>query len=225
MSSDLLTTPAVLDYVRQMSTAVDPHVAALIDRTFAERAETAGMAVTAHEAALLTLLARTRGTRRALEIGTYTGVGALALAQGVGPAGTVVTLDIDAGPQEALGRPAWRDAGVEDRIDARIGDAHDTLAALGDDERFGLVFLDADKAGYVDYYELALPHLEPDGILLADNVLWSGAAADEDADETGSLQAIRAFNAHVAADTRVDALMLPLADGITLVMPRSPHTR
>jgi caffeoyl-CoA O-methyltransferase len=115
-----------------------------------------------------------------------------------------------------IGRPHWEAAGVAEHIELRLGPALDTLQSLPREATFDLAFIDADKPNYVAYYEELLPRMRANGLLIADNVLWSGAVVDAKANDD-NVTAIRAFNDHVAADTRVEKVMLPVSDGITLV--------
>jgi caffeoyl-CoA O-methyltransferase len=119
----------------------------------------------------------------------------------------------------SVGRPYWERAGVADRIELRIAPALETLQALPGDPRIDLAFIDADKGGYIAYYEELLARLRPGGLILVDNVLWSGRVVDPEATDEDTV-AIRAFNDHVAADERVDSVMLPVADGLTLLRKR-----
>ena len=119
----------------------------------------------------------------------------------------------------AIGRAAWEQAGVADRIDLRIAPALDTLRALPADATFDLVFIDADKPNYAGYFDAVLPHVRPNGVILADNVLWSGNVVKPEVDDENT-RAIRAFNDRVAADDRVEVVMLPIADGLTIARKR-----
>jgi caffeoyl-CoA O-methyltransferase len=154
--------------------------------------------------------------RRVLEIGTFTGYSSICMAAALPPDGRIVTLDINEETTEIARRYAT-EAGVVDRIDYRLGPAKDILPAV--DGPFDLVFIDADKEGYVGYYEAALPMLADNGLMIADNTLWSGRVVDEDAD--GSTRAIQLFNEHVRADDRVESAMLTVRDGMTLIRRRS----
>jgi caffeoyl-CoA O-methyltransferase len=119
----------------------------------------------------------------------------------------------------SVGRRYWSKAGVDDRIELRIAPALDTLRALPRDETIDFAFIDADKPNYRNYYEELLPRLRRDGVIAVDNVLWGGAVLDEAAEDENT-QAIRAFNDFVAGDDRVDTVMLPLSDGLTLLRKR-----
>jgi caffeoyl-CoA O-methyltransferase len=153
--------------------------------------------------------------RRVLEVGTFTGYSSICMASALPAGGRVVTLDVNEETTEIARRYAT-EAGVVDRIDYRVGPASELLRGL--DGPFDLVFIDADKDGYVDYYEAALPLLADGGLILADNVLWSGRVVSEP--DSDSTRAIQRFNEHVRADDRVDTVMLTVRDGITLIRRR-----
>lgn len=150
-----------------------------------------------------------------LEIGTYSGYGALSMAGALPAGGRIVTCELD--PERvAFARRHIDGAGYGDRIDVRQGPALDTIASLAGP--FDLVFVDADKGGYRDYYEAVLPKLSRRGLIVVDNVLWSGRVAQPPADDdSDATRALRAFNDHVAADERVVNVMLSVRDGVTLV--------
>jgi predicted O-methyltransferase YrrM len=167
------------------------------------------------EGRFLELLVRFSGARRALELGTFTGYSSICMASALPDGGRLVTCDVDERAVEIARRYAT-EAGVVDRIDYRVGPALETLREL--DGPFDLVFIDADKGGYVAYYEAVLPKLAERGLIAADNVLSSGRVLDEDPD--GMARAIVAFNEHVRNDRRVVAVMLTVRDGITLIQKR-----
>lgn len=165
------------------------------------------------EGALLAWLVRLTGARRVLEIGTFTGYSALAMAEALPADGSVVTCDID--PEHARIAQSFFDRSPHGKkIKLRLGPALETLAALPTDAQFDFVFIDADKENYSKYYEAILPRLKPGGLLVADNVLWSGRVLKP---ETPADRAIAAFNECVRADARVECLMLPVRDGVLLV--------
>ncbi len=158
--------------------------------------------------------------RRALELGTFTGYGALCLAEGLAEGGVLHTIEVN--PEVVwLARKYFAEAGMNDRIRLHVGDAFEVVPALGGD--FDLVFLDAGKRQYEAMYELVLPRVRPGGFVLADNVLWSGkvVVGHDDADT----RALDAFNKKVAADPRVECLMLPVRDGLTLVRKKERAVR
>ena len=176
------------------------------------------MQVAPEQGAFMTLLARAIGARRAIEIGTFTGYSALCLARGLPDDGTLICCDVN-DEWTSIGRRYWEKDGVASKIDLRIGPALETLRSLPRDEAFDLAFIDADKPAYIDYYEELMVRLRPGGLILVDNVLWSGRVADPAADDEQT-RAIRAFNDRVASDARGDCVMLPISDGLTLVRKR-----
>jgi caffeoyl-CoA O-methyltransferase len=153
--------------------------------------------------------------RRVLEIGTFTGYSSVSMALQLPDDGRIVSLDVNEGTT-AVARRYAEEAGVADRIDYRVGPALEELDRL--EGPWDLVFIDADKPNYVNYYEAVLPKVADDGFIVADNVLWSGRVVEDGGDE--STRAIKAFNDHVAADERVECLMLTVRDGMTLIRPR-----
>jgi caffeoyl-CoA O-methyltransferase len=167
------------------------------------------------EGRFLELLVRLTRARRVLELGTFTGWSSIAMASALEPGGTVVTCDVDPEAQEIARRYA-EEAGVADRIDYRLGPGLETMQTL--EGPLDLVFIDADKEGYLDYYEAALPMLADGGLIVADNVLWSGRVAEDDPDER--TRTIMAFNDHIRNDERVVAVMLTVRDGMTLIRKR-----
>ncbi len=190
---------------------------ALIDETHA-LGSISIMQISPEQGAFMTLLARILGARRAIEIGTFTGYSALCLARGLPEDGELVCCDVSE-KWTNIGRPYWERAGVAHKIDLRIAPASATLADLPRKPSFDLAFIDADKSGYVDYFEALLPRMRTGGIILVDNVLWMGAVIAPENDEEDTV-AIRRFNDFVAADPRVDCVMLPIADGLTLLRKR-----
>jgi caffeoyl-CoA O-methyltransferase len=210
-------SPEVHDYVVAHGTPPDAIQRALIEETRALGALSA-MQIAPEQGAFMTLLARAIGARRAIEIGTFTGYSALCLARGLPEDGEIVCCDVNA-DWTAIGRPYWEKAGVAHKIDLRIGPALETLGSLPAAPPFDLAFIDADKPSYPDYFEAILARLRPGGVILVDNVLWMGRVADPEVDDDQT-RAIRAFNDRVAADPRVDCVMLPIADGLTLLRKR-----
>ena len=168
------------------------------------------------EGQFLGWLVRLSRAKRVLEIGTFTGYSSISMALALGDAGRITSLDVSE-ETTAVARRYAEEAGVADRIDYRVGDALAELERL--EGPFDLVFIDADKPNYVNYYEAVLPKLADDGFIVADNVLWSARVIEEDGDE--STKAIKAFNDHIAADDRVECLMLSVRDGMTLIRRRA----
>jgi len=167
------------------------------------------------EGQFLATLVRLSGARRILEFGTFTGYSSISMASALPPDGRIITCDVD--PEAtAIARRYIDESGHGDKIEIRLGPALETIETL--EAPFDLVFIDADKPNYRAYYEAALPLLADDGLIIADNVLWSGRVVEEDGDE--STRAIKEFNEHVRADSRVVSVMLTVRDGMTLVQKR-----
>ena len=166
----------------------------------------------------MTVMARLLGASRAIEVGTFTGYSSLCIARGLSEGGVLIACDIS-DEWTAVARRYWDRAGIADRIDLRIGDAKQTLRGLPPEPVFDLAFIDADKTGYLTYYEEILSRLRPGGVILVDNVLWSGRVADASVADDDT-NALREFNDRIAADDRVDTVMLPLSDGLTLARKR-----
>lgn len=179
----------------------------------------AGMQIGHDQALFMESMARAMGALRAVEVGTFTGYSALALARGMGPEGRLLCCDLSE-EWTAIARHHWDQAGVADRIDLRLGPALDTLRSLSATEHLDLAFVDADKEAYLDYYEEILLRLRPGGVLLADNTLWGGRVLDPAVTDADTV-AIRAFNDALAADDRVRAVVLTIGDGVTLAQKRS----
>jgi caffeoyl-CoA O-methyltransferase len=209
--------PEIHDYLVSHGTPPDEIQLGLIEAT-QQLGGISLMQVAPEQGAFMTLLARSIGARRAVEVGTFTGYSALCLARGLPEDGLLICCDVSE-EWAVIGRPFWERAGVADRIDLRIGPALDTLRALPAADDLDLAFIDADKPSYPDYYEELLPRLRTGGLILVDNVLWSGRVADPAADDPQTV-AIRKFNDKVAVDTRVDCVMLPISDGLTLLRKR-----
>jgi len=165
------------------------------------------------EGAFLSFVVYLARPKLVLELGTFTGWSSIAMASALPPGGKIVTCDVNA-DTNAIARRDAEEAGVADRIDYRLGPGLDTIASL--DGPFDLVFIDADKPNYVNYYEATLPLLAANGLMVVDNTLWSGRVADPQEDDE-SVQAIRALNDRVRDDPRVDNVLLTVRDGMNLV--------
>ena len=208
----------ILNYVARHVSEPDPLQHALRAETRERTGRASGMQIGDDQAVLMEMLARAIGARRAIEIGTFTGYSALAVARGMGPEGRLLCCDVSE-EWTAIARSYWQRAGVADRIELRIGPALDTLTGLANDESFDLAFVDADKTAYLDYYEALVPPLRPSGLLLVDNTLQRGRVADSSADDA-AVRSMRKFNDRVTADPRVQSVLLHIGDGVTMIQKR-----
>ncbi|CAN5803175.1 O-methyltransferase [soil metagenome] len=211
-SQQVVMDDMVLDYLLDHSTPLPSQAESAIER--ARELGLPSMHVSPDQAVLMRFLTRLMGARSVLEIGTFVGLSALVLAEAVGPDGRVLCLD-RSDDWTSHARRLWTDAGVDDRVELRIGDAHDLVRGLGDSDVFDVVFIDADKSGYLDYLEEVTPRLRTGGLMMIDNTLWSGRVASDD-DSSNDTEALRVFNAHLADDGRYDVAMTAVGDGLTL---------
>jgi caffeoyl-CoA O-methyltransferase len=210
-------TPELHGYLVQHGARQDE----LLRRLAAETAELGGIAimqVSPEQGALMRLLVRSINARRALELGTFTGYSAICIARGLPDDGLLVTCDVSE-EWTGIARRYFEQAGVAERIDLRLGPALDTLREMPDDEPFDFAFIDADKVGYLDYYEETLRLLRPGGLAMIDNVLRGGRVVEPDPDDEGD-RVVLELNQRVAADERVEMAMLGISDGVTLVLKR-----
>lgn len=181
----------------------------------------AQLAIMPEEAGFLDLLVRITGAKTIVEIGVYAGYSTLALAQALPDDGKLVAFERDVRFPK-VGMPYWAEAGVDHKIDLRMGEAeiglNDLLLEVGPNS-FDFAFIDADKARYMYYYEKCLKLVRPGGVICVDNVLWYGRVVDE-TDTTHQTEAIRVINKHIQADARVEMSMLPIGDGLTVVLKK-----
>jgi caffeoyl-CoA O-methyltransferase len=208
-----LLTADLAEYLVAHGTPPDPVQQALIAET-AALGPIAGMQVSPEQGAFLTLLTRAIDARHAIEIGTFTGYSSIAIARGLRDGGTLVCCDVSE-DWTGIARRYWDRAGLTDRIELRLAPALDTLAALPPEPRFDLAFIDADKPSYWSYFEALLPRVRTNGLIAVDNVLWGGAVLDAAATDENTL-AIKQFNDLLARDDRVEKVMLPISDGLTI---------
>ena len=181
----------------------------------------ARMQISPEQGQFMALLARLLGAKRCLEVGVYTGYSSLSIALALPPEGRIVACDLSE-PWTAIARRYWKEAGVEHRIDLRLGPALatlDSLLANGEAGGYDLAFLDADKEEYVAYYERALRLVRAGGLVIVDNTLWSGRVADPEVADADTV-ALRHFNEHLHRDERVDLSLVPIGDGLTLARRR-----
>jgi caffeoyl-CoA O-methyltransferase len=215
MGDQVLVTGELHDYMLDHGMPLDAVARDLVEETRA-LGGVSRMLTTADQAALLTTLTRLVSARRAIEIGTFTGFSALAIARGLPADGSLICLDVSE-EWTSIARRYWERAGVADRIELRIGDAHASAAELPMEPLVDLAFVDADKAGYIDYFEQLVPRIRSNGLLLFDNTLAGGRVVGEHEDEPVDR---KEFNAHVARDERVDVVILGIGDGLTLARKR-----
>lgn len=213
-----IVNPALNDYLLAHCSPPDELLRELAEETRAITGDSAGMQISHDEGAFLELLVRLTGVRNAIEIGVFTGYSSLCIARALAPGGRLVACVVSE-EWTAVAHRYWERAGVADRVDLRIGPALETLRSLPPDPVVDFAFIDADKVGYPDYYEEVVRRLRPGGLVVLDNVLRKGQVVDpawqEDADV-----AIRQVNDAVVADDRVDSVMVPLRDGVTLARRR-----
>ena len=208
----MIVAPEVEAYAERCTTFAPDHLAALHEETRGTQ-ECPQMLSGTVEGRLLETLVWATGARTVLEIGTYTGSAAQFMAAALPEGGRVLTCELD--PERAAFARRHMDAGPHgNRIEILVGPALESIADLGTE--LDLVFIDADKAGYVDYYDAVLPKLAPRGLIVADNTLFAGEALDPP-DPEGNAAAIARFNAHVAADPRTVQVLLTVRDGVTLI--------
>jgi caffeoyl-CoA O-methyltransferase len=208
---------ALAEYVVAHRTPDDEVLVALREET-ARLGKRASMQIAPDQGTFLNLLVAALEAREALEVGTFTGYSAICIARGLAPGGRLLCCDVSE-EWTAVARRYWKKAGLEDRIELRLGPALSSIESLPREPRFDFAFIDADKPGYRAYYEEILPRLRPGGLLAADNVLWGGDVINRRKKDEDTL-ALRAFNEHVAADRRVQSVILPVADGLTLARKR-----
>lgn len=208
---------ALQSYVDAHSSAPDEVQRRLISDTEA-LGSAAGMQISPEQGTLLSMLVGMLRPAFAVEVGTFTGYSSLAIARALPPGGRLLCCDVNE-DWTAMARAAWAEAGVDDRIELKVAPAIDTLRALPTDTVVDFAFIDADKGSYTSYYEEILARLSPDGMIAVDNTLWSGAVVDE-TDTSADTVALRAFNAHVAADDRTVQVITPIGDGLTLIRRR-----
>ena len=205
--------PAVADYLAAHTTAPSEVEQRLIGET--QRLSAAGMQIGHPQAQFMAMLTRLLQPRLVVEIGTFTGYSALVVARELRGDGRLIACDVSEEWTD-IAKPYWVEAGVADRIDLRIGPAAETIAAFEPGTAVDLAFIDADKPGYVGYFEQLVPMLSRRGVILVDNVLWDGRVVDE-TDQSRDTVALRAFNDHVLADDRVQVALLPVGDGLSMI--------
>ena len=203
-------------YVVAHAPTPDPVVADLVAETRSALSDQANMQIAPEQAPFLQILTRALGVRQAVEVGTFTGLSALSIARGLADGGKLICCDISEA-YTSVARRYWARAGVDDRIELRIGAAADTLAAMPTEPHLDLAFIDADKTGYPAYWSEIVPRMRKGGVILVDNVLRGGRIVNRPPTNEDDAAMI-SFNDMVAADDRVQAMIMPFADGITLAL-------
>jgi caffeoyl-CoA O-methyltransferase len=213
-----IVDPAVSDYLLTHCTPPDALLRELAAETARAFPGPAGMQVSHDEGELLTMLTRLVGARRAVEVGVFTGYSSICMARGMPADGHLLACDVSE-QWTSVARRYWKRAGLEERIELRLGPALDTLRTLPDEPVLDLAFIDADKGNYPLYYSELVSRLRPGGLLILDNVLMGGEVLDP-AVADGSVAAVRRTNEIIVGDDRVESVMLPVRDGVTLVRKR-----
>ena len=206
----------VYDYLRDVSLRESELMTELREETAG--LEMAMMQIAPEQGQFITLLVQLLGVRRAVEVGTFTGYSALAIAMGLPEDGRLIACDIS-DEWTAIGKRYWQRAGLTDKIDLRLAPAIETLDDLlsrGQVGEFDFAFIDADKQNYLNYYERCLQLLRPGGLIVVDNVLWDGSVADPENKKPDTC-AIRDFNLFIKSDQRVDISMIAVGDGLSLI--------
>ncbi|MFC6134954.1 O-methyltransferase, partial [Streptomyces spororaveus] len=189
----------------------------LVATTYTKFPDVAGMQSAEEQGPLLAFLVRLTGARHIVEVGTFTGFSALSMAQALPADGRLIACDVSE-EWTRYGRQAWEEAGVADRIELRIAPALETLRAMPAEPHIDMAYVDADKQSQISYWEELVPRLRPGGLIGTDNTLYHGTVLDESA--TGAAAGVRAFNDHVAADPRMESVLLAISDGLTLSRKR-----
>ncbi|NRQ37199.1 O-methyltransferase [Nonomuraea sp. NN258] len=207
-----LLDPAVAQYILDHSTTPDSLLADLAAETRAATGDRAGMQISPDQGRFLTMITQLLAPEVAVEVGTFTGYSSLCIARGLS-GGHLHCFDVSE-EWTSIARRYWEQAGVADRITLTLGPAAETLGSFG--QPIDLAFIDADKPSYPAYYELVMNRLRPGGLVLVDNTLWSGRVLDQDSKDT-TTRLMREFNDLVMSDPRVTVVMLPIADGLTMI--------
>jgi caffeoyl-CoA O-methyltransferase len=215
--------PELQDYIASHSSPPDPVLQELSRETAERYPQQAHMQVDPAQGSLLTVLARVTKAQLAIEIGTFTGYSSICIARGLPPGGKLICTDISA-EWTSVARKYWARAGLDGRIDLRVGPALETLRSFPDEPMFDLAFIDGDKDGYPAYWLELVPRMRPGGLLLVDNAFWGGEVVGFARD--GRVMYVREFNDLAAADPRVDLALTPVADGLLVACPKaSDHLR
>ena len=211
-----IVDPAINDYLVAHSEPADDVLRDLAEETHRELGGRATMQISHDEGELLTMLVRLNGARQAVEVGTFTGYSSICIARGLPSDGHLLCCDVSE-DYTSVARRYWERAGVTDKLELRIAPAVETLAALPTDPHLDFAFVDADKTGYASYVEEIVPRLRPGGLMVLDNMLWSGEVLDPQNDDG---RAVADLNDALVADDRLDVVLLPVRDGVSLARKR-----
>jgi caffeoyl-CoA O-methyltransferase len=214
-----IVNPALNDYLLAHCTPADSILQALAEETRSATQDAAGMQISHDEGALLGLLVKMIGARNAVEVGVFTGYSSICIARALPADGHLLACDVSV-EWTSIARRYWAQAGLIDRIELKIAPALETLRALPSDSTIDFAFIDADKSGYPLYYEELVSRLRPGGLIVLDNVLRSGRVVQAEAQGLADI-AIRQINDTVVTDERVESVMLPVRDGVTIARRRS----
>jgi caffeoyl-CoA O-methyltransferase len=209
--------PGLYEYLAAHSSPPDALLRDLAAETAGRFPGDMGMQIGPEQGSFMAMLAGLMGARHAIEVGTFTGYSSICVARGLAPGGTLICCDISE-EWTSVARAYWQKAGLADRIELRLGPALDTLRALPGGPSFDLAFIDADKEGYITYWDELVPRVRRGGVILVDNTFLHGRILDPQPD--GRAQAVRDFNDHALADGRVDLVMLSVGDGLTMARKR-----
>jgi caffeoyl-CoA O-methyltransferase len=211
-----IVDPAISDYLLAHASPADEVLRDLAEETHRELGGRAGMQISHDEGELLTMLVRLTGARQAVEVGTFTGYSSICIARGLPADGHLLCCDVSE-EYTSVARRYWDRAGVADRIELRIAPAVETLAALPSEPHLDFAFIDADKTGYASYVAEIVPRLRPGALMVLDNMLWHGEVLDPRSDDG---RAVADLNAALVADDRLDVVLLPVRDGVSLARKR-----
>jgi caffeoyl-CoA O-methyltransferase len=209
--------PGLYEYLAAHSSPADALLRDLAAETADRFPGDTVMQIGPEQGTFMTMLAGLMGARHAIEVGTFTGYSSICLARGLAPGGRLICCDVSE-EWTSVARAYWQKAGLADRIELRLGPALGTLRALPGEPSFDLAFIDADKEGYIGYWDELVPRLRGGGVILVDNTFLHGRILDRQPDDRA--QAVRDFNDHALADGRVDLVMLSVGDGLTMARKR-----
>ncbi len=218
MSKFTALTDELYEYLCSHRSHDDSLLDELREETSRRFGEASRMQTAPEQGTLLRLLTSLVGTRLAVEVGVFTGHSSIQIARGLDVGGRLLCFDVSAEYTD-VARRYWDRSGLTERISLTLGPALESLNSLPSDTVIDFAFIDADKTNYIAYYDAIVPRLRPNGLIAIDNVLWGGRVIDRD-DLSDDTAAIRAFNEHILGDERVDSVMTPVADGLTLARKR-----